>query len=342
MKILKFIAVLLAAIITILVALLYEGDIPKDVVDARYTNPDSQFADFGAAGRIHYRDQGNRRSPPVVLLHGSNASLHTFEPWVRELEDQFRIITIDLPGHGLTGEVPSDNYSRQAMVNTVEQITDSLGLDDFALGGNSMGGAVAWRYALKHPEKVNALILINSAGGSAASDDESQTDSQLWAFSLLRQPWFRFFAEKIDPYHLITQGLRAAYNHSSVVNEALIMRYNDLTLRSGTRHAIVTRFAQYQPDTDRRSAEAISSLTQPTLIMWGKEDAVIPFAFSSWFESRLSHTTTAYYDGVGHIPMEEIPQRSARDLADFLTKQRSSAEKPPAVITPEQSDTDAS
>ena len=87
--------------------ILFQGDIPTDVVDARYTSANSQFSELGDLGRVHYRDEGRRQAPPIVLLHGSNASLHTFEPWVTRLEDKFRVVTIDLPGHGLTGAIPS-------------------------------------------------------------------------------------------------------------------------------------------------------------------------------------------------------------------------------------------
>ncbi|MGV0033428.1 MAG: alpha/beta fold hydrolase [Candidatus Azotimanducaceae bacterium WSBS_2022_MAG_OTU7] len=67
---------------------------------------------------MHYRDEGNASGYPLVLVHGSNASLHTWEPWVSLLGDDYRIISLDLPGHGLTGGVPDGDYSSAAQVNT--------------------------------------------------------------------------------------------------------------------------------------------------------------------------------------------------------------------------------
>jgi pimeloyl-ACP methyl ester carboxylesterase len=99
-----------------------------------------------------------------MLLHGSNASLHTWEPWVALLGDEYRIVSVDLPGHRLTGRVPDDDDSMAAFVATVAAVADHLGIDRFALGGNSMGGGVTWQFALAHPERVSAMILVDAVG----------------------------------------------------------------------------------------------------------------------------------------------------------------------------------
>ncbi|MFT7221148.1 MAG: pimeloyl-ACP methyl ester carboxylesterase, partial [Candidatus Azotimanducaceae bacterium] len=295
MKILKFLGLTLVGLILLTGLLLYEDDIPKDVVDARYWSPDSQFTEMGDQGRIHFRDEGNRRHFPIVLLHGANASLHTFEPWVKTLTIDYRVITIDLPGHGLTGAVPSADYSTQAMLNVINRIAEHVGIDEFAIGGNSMGGGLAWRYTLAHPEQIKALVLINASGTRAENDAKSHAKLKdrgngVLGFRLLRQTWFRAFAERLDPYYLIVQGLKASHYRSIVVDETLIMRYYNLTLREGTRRAILDRFKPNYGD----EGGDISQITAPALIMWGMEDAIIPFAYASGFESALPHAVTAY------------------------------------------------
>jgi len=315
MKILKFLILTLLVLLGLATLILYEGDIPKDVVDARYTSLDSQFADLGDLGRVHYRDEGRRQSSPVILLHGSNASLHTFEPWVRQLEDKFRVITIDLPGHGLTGEIPSDNYSCESMVSVVNEIANSLGLEHFVIGGNSMGGSIALRYALDHPKRITGLVLIDSSGFMRKRFENDDNQGVL-AFRLLKSPWLRAIGEVIDPYYFVSQGLKAAFYNKAVVTEAMIMRYNDLALREGSRSATMKRFSGTADDKYR--AEDLAGINVPTLLMWGKEDAVAPFAFASEYEALMPDITTAYYDRVGHIPMEEVPERSASDLIAFL------------------------
>lgn len=316
MKVLKFLGFFTLILVGLLILFLYEGDIPKDVVDARYTSIDSQFADMGDLGRIHYRDQGNRRAQTLVLIHGANASLHTFEPWVALLKDDYRIVTLDLPGHGLTGETPSGNYSADAMLEVIHRLTQQLNINHFVIGGNSMGGGIAWRYTLTHPDAIRGLVLIDATGTTPPPDSGSgeKRNSNVLGFTLLRQGWFRALAQRLDPYYLIVQGLNASHYQSDVVDEALIMRYYDLTLREGSRRAILDRFKQPRTPVEL----AISDIKVPTLIMWGKEDAVIPFAYASGFEAALPHASTAYYDEVGHIPMEEKPELTAADLRGFL------------------------
>jgi pimeloyl-ACP methyl ester carboxylesterase len=142
MRILKVIAFIFALLAMGLVVLLYKGEIPKDVVDAKYASPASQFLEMTNGARIHYRDEGNTEGSVIVLIHGSNASLHAWEPWIEEIGGDYRVVTLDLPGHGLTGGVPDNDYSSAAQLNTVAAVVAHLGIDQFVLGGNSMGGGV--------------------------------------------------------------------------------------------------------------------------------------------------------------------------------------------------------
>ncbi len=300
----------------ILVVILYEGDIPRDVVDARYSNHASQFMSLGDMGRIHFRDEGDRRKPTLVLLHGSNASLHTWEAWAEQLTDDYRVVSLDLPGHGLTGRVPNDDYSTDNYVAVVDAVLNELDVDQFVIAGNSMGGGVSLRYTLTHPDKVLGLGLINSGGLPRDETPVESSGESPIAFRLLRNPWFQKIATRIDPYLLVEQGLRSAYNHSPVVDDALIHRYYELNLRSGTREATILRFQQRW---SRNDAADISLIDQPVLIMWGDKDTLIPFSQAKRFEEMLPQATTAYYEDVGHVPMEEIPEISASAMRQFLT-----------------------
>ena len=309
-------------VLLILVSLgicLYQGDLPAEVVDAKYTSPSSQFLTLDDGARIHFRDEGNRTGLPVVLIHGSMASLHAWTPWVGRLGKTYRIVTLDLPAHGLTGAVPSGDYSGAAQLRVVQAVTSHLNLDAFVLGGNSMGGGVSWRYALEHPESVLALILVDASGPSAwyqARREAKPDKASPLAFKLLGQSWFRAIAARIDPYYLAVQGAKSAYNDSPVVTDALIMRYYELALRAGTRDAILGRFNSWQGP--GRQSEDLSVLTQPTLILWGREDSVISVTTADQFQAAMPHSQVIIYDGVGHAPMEEVPERSAEDVRRFL------------------------
>src|SRR5262249_25459864 len=133
---------------------LFTPDISRSVLEAKYAMPPSQFVTLAGGTRVHFRDRGPRTAPVLLLLHGSNATLFTWESWARRLSDAFRVITIDMPGHGLTGAVPSGDYSQRAMTEFVARVADRLELARFAIGGNSMGGAVAARFAEEYPQRV--------------------------------------------------------------------------------------------------------------------------------------------------------------------------------------------
>lgn len=318
MRTLSTVLLVLLVVLGLGVAFLYKGDLPAAFVDQKYASEASRFLTTDDGARIHYRDEGE--GPAVVLLHGSNASLHTWEPWVETLSRQYRVVTLDLPGHGLTGAVPSGRYGSESQTATINAVVDHLGLETFVLGGNSMGGGATWRYALAHPDRVSAMILVDATGladwRSTAAESEEETGDTPLAFELLAQPWFRAVARYMDPRMLIEQGLPAAYNNSPVVNEELIDRYYELSLREGTREATMARFGAERPRT--YTLEEMATLTQPTLVMWGAQDSLIPVSIAYEFEAILPDTTLAIYDDLGHIPMEEAPARTVQDVLDFL------------------------
>ena len=304
--------------------LFFEGDLPAAAVDAKYSSENSRFLTLANGTRVHYRDEGNQEGLPVVLIHGAMASLHTWEGWVTALGENYRLITLDLPAHGLTGAAPADAknpYGSEGFINAIHAVTQALDLRSFVIGGNSMGGGATWRYALAYPERVLAMILVNAVPpnrdwGKTSSTEEAIPSGRQEApvgFSLLQQSWFRSIARYFDPGLLIEQGLRSAYNDSPVVNEGLVDRYYELMMREGTRGAILAR-------TGGRNAAPVdlSQLNQPTLVMWGAMDSVIPVSVAYQFKSHLPNNCTVVYQDLGHIPMEEAPNRTAADVSRFL------------------------
>ena len=304
--------------IVLVCVVVFERDIPSATVDAKYSNAQSKFLLTEDGSRIHYRDQGNISGTPIVLIHGAMASLHTWEPWVRILDQKYRIITLDLPAHGLTGQVKSARYGDGAFISAINAVTEHVGIEKFILGGNSMGGGATWQYTLEHPEKVIAMILVDSVPPGNWSNSEPETDRGPGplAFRLLQQNWFRAIAAYIDPWPLVGQGLRSAYNNSPVVNDQLAARYYELIMRKGTRSAILGGGKPSTRATNQLSD--LNSLQQPTLIMWGAQDSIISVSTALLFEENIPNTMTIIYDDLGHIPMEEDPERSAADVRMFL------------------------
>ncbi len=286
-------------------------DIPAEVLKARYANAASQFVPLAPGLTVHLRDEGPREAPALILVHGSNASLHTWEPWVARLSDRFRVVSLDLQGHGLTGPITPPCYTTACMAETVEKVRAHLGLEAVAIAGNSMGGGVALAYALRHPERAAALILVDSGGAPVRREGGPPV-----GFRVAQMPVIRDLAAHVTPRLMVARTLQASVSVKAVASDAAITRYWDLLHYPGTRRATLERFAA--PRTPI-TAEMLSPLrTTPTLILWGREDALIPVAAAAWLKAALPQARLIVYDGIGHLPQEETPDRSAADVAAFL------------------------
>jgi pimeloyl-ACP methyl ester carboxylesterase len=285
-------------------------DLPAAELDQRYGTPPSQFLTLPSGTRVHYRDRaGLDGAPTIVLIHGSNASLLTWEPWAKRMAGRMRIVSVDLPGHGLTGATKEADYSLDGMVAFLDAFTRQIGLDQpFLLAGNSMGGAVAWHFALAHPDRVAKLILVDAGGALAPGPDAPL------ALRLARTPGIRELGRFITPRRLFESALRAAFDDQELVTPAMIDQYWELNRRDGTRAATVARFSlPYDP----APAKHLGELKMPVLILWGHEDRVVPLAAADVFKAALPQAQLILYDHCGHIPMEEKADQSAADVMAF-------------------------
>ena len=304
--------VVLAIFAILVVAFLWYRTPDTDPVAmrAKYGAPPSQFVDLGGGLTVHLRDTGPRDAPALVLIHGSNASLQTWEPWADRLGKQYRIVRMDLPGHGLTGASPTRDYSPAAFVDVVERIRAKLGVDHIVLAGNSMGGGVAWHYALAHPDHVRALVLLDSVGQPEPGNGEAPL-----LFRIARLPVLRTIAAQITQRSMIADSLPGVFGDPKLADAKMVDRYWELLTYPGNREATLDRFAR-KPDS-ATDAE-LASLKLPVLILWGEKDQLIPLSSSEWLHKRIPDSKLIVYPGIGHLPMEETPDRSAADVAAFV------------------------
>lgn len=303
---------ILAVLLVVAFVALRTPDTDRAAMIAKYSAPGDRFITVADGARVHVRDSGGE-GPVMVLLHGSNSSLHTWEPLKRELAG-YRIITLDLPGHGLTGATPTHRYDTDEMVAAVDGVATALGLDRFILGGNSMGGGISWRYALAHPTKVQALILLDAAGMPPRADDKAP-ESNI-GFRIMRSSAGRWIGGQVTPRSLIAQSLRGSVSNQSVVTEAAVDRYWELLRFPGNREATGIRFAR--GFADPAAAERARSITAPTLILFGREDAIINPSAARSFAERIAGSEVVLMDGIGHLPMEEAPKATAEAIRAFL------------------------
>jgi pimeloyl-ACP methyl ester carboxylesterase len=312
---------LLALVALLVIAFLIFRTPDTDVAEmrAKYGAPPSQFVDIGEGVTVHLRDEGPRDAPAIVLLHGSNADLHTWDPWVAALKGSYRVISFDQVGHGLTGPDPKDDYSRDNYVADVLAVADKLGLKTFILGGNSMGGKHALAFAVAHPERVAGLVLVDGSGGpmlklDAKNDDD---DSGNIGFKIAQTPGINRLVEQITPRDLIAQSLEQSVSVKSIVTEAAIDRYWELLRYPGNRRATLKRFGYpYDP-----LAEAeIAAVATPTLILWGEEDRVIPVEAGRWLAKTMPNAKLVIYPKIGHLPHEEAVTATLGDLEPWLAE----------------------
>lgn len=290
----------------------YAPDTDAAAMKAKYAGGASQFVELTPGLTVHYRDEGKRDGRPLVLIHGSNASLHTWKQWVKILGENYRVISLDLPGHGLTGANPANVYDNASYVGVVDALLQKLNVQHAVIGGNSMGGGVSWMYALSHPEKVDALLLVDAGG-----QPHSKSGSLPIGFRLMRMPVIKEAARFIAPRSIFESSVKTSMHVQSKIDDALIDRYWDLNRYPGNREATMQRFSA-TGNRNYATKEKLAAIKVPVMIMWGEKDNLIPVSSARWFADAMPQAKLVIYPNVGHIPMEEIPEKSAADVKSWL------------------------
>ncbi len=300
-RILVFILVLIAGY----VALYWQNDIPLETLKKKYCNEQSKFIEVNGQ-QIHYRDEGS--GPVLVLVHGTSSSLHTWGAWVNELKNDFRIIRMDIPAFGITGETKERNYTIENYVKFIDDFTRTLGIDTFYLAGNSLGGEITWNYAYTHPERVKKIILIDAAG-------YKRKNATPLAFKIAQTPYLNKVMTKITPKRIIRNSMKGIYYDDSKVTDSVVTHYFEMLLRPGNRQAFADRVNVIRYEAE----EKVNKIKTPALIQWGQYDTWILPEDAEKFKKDIAGSEVKYY-AAGHVPMEELPHETAMDARAFLLK----------------------
>lgn len=283
-------------------------DKPVDALKPRWAQAPSQFINVQGM-QVHLRDEGPRDdATPVVLLHGTSASLHTWQGWAGALKGQRRVIRFDLPGFALTGPHPQDDYSIAAYVRFVMAVMDQLGVQRFVLAGNSLGGQIAWEVAHAHPQRVAQLVLVDAAGYVF------EPKSVPIGFQIARSPLLQPLMRNTLPRGLVERSVRNVYGDATRVTPELVDLYYDMTQRAGNRRALGLRMQQLVP----QAPERIATLKVPTLILWGGQDRLIPPENAQRFAKDIAGSKLVVFDALGHVPHEEDPAATVAPVKAFL------------------------
>ena len=219
----------------ILLVLVIKGavysDIPVEDLKKKYANEFSKFVEVDGM-QVHYRDEGE--GTPIVLIHGTGSSLHTWNDWTEKLTENYRVIRMDLPAFGLTGPNKDADYSIKKYTDFLNRFLSKINIDNFHLAGNSLGGNIAWNYAAEHPEKVQKLILVDASGLPT-------NKPQPWIFKMAKTPVLNSLFLYMTPRMVIKDNMEQVYEDDTKITDALITRYHEMALREGNRKAFIDR-----------------------------------------------------------------------------------------------------
>ena len=309
----------LAAIGLLVVLLLFSSlmiatDLTKQELIDEYANEKSFFYFLPSGAEVHIRDEGNKDKPPLILLHGANGSLHNWEKLVSELENDYRLISFDLPGHGLTGATPQEDYSNIAMANFTREVIGLYDFDTVTLVGHSAGGGVALRYALMYPREVDAMVLVSSSGM-----ERDEGDSPGGAYALTRSSIGLSLLRYFTPKFMLASTLKGQVGDpDNFVTDKMVTRYWKLLRMAGSRDAAIKRYSERHLEPP---LEPILRAVNPTtLLLWGSQDTVIDPKYGIEMNTQIVGSLLKLYPQAGHLAHEEMPERAAIDIRQFLSR----------------------
>jgi pimeloyl-ACP methyl ester carboxylesterase len=287
--------------------------VPRAELRRRYTQTGSKFVQIMGTD-VHYVEQGTGPRT-LVLIHGFAASLHTWDGIADDLARDYRVIRLDLPPFGVTGPLRDASGRIETMnigvyrrfIDTFIQAVDATRA---TLIGNSLGGLIAWDYAVRHRDAVEQLVLIDAAGFPM----KLPIYIDLFNYALVRisSPWWL-------PEAIVKSAVRNVYGDPRKLTAPVLRRYVDFFHGEDTREAI----GKMVPTLDFRDldTDVLKTLDVPTLVLWGAKDRWIPPAHAAEFARRIPGAKSVMYPAFGHIPMEESPGDVLRDLQAFLVRE---------------------
>lgn len=299
LRIIVKLAILLLVISLVFGFVFYQADQAESVIYTKYARPSStQLPLMGM--QVHLTDEGNRSdTTPLLFIHGTSSSLLTWEGSTELLKKDYRIIRFDLPGFGLTGPNRDGIYTVEYNNQFIDSLLDLLKLKRIIIAGNSLGGSIAWQYALHRPDRVKGLILVDAAGIAPLRKMKGAI-----GFKVAQIPVLNQLMTVITPRFLVKKSLEDAYGDSKKITDSLVSQYFDMVTRAGNRRALVDRIKTGWGFSD---SSLLRKIDCPTLILWGRKDNLIPVENAGVFRRQISNSQLYIWDQLGHVPMEEDP-----------------------------------
>ena len=259
--------------------------------------------------RIHYQEFGDVTQPTIVLIHGYTASVYVWKTAAPLLADAgFRVIAVDLVGFGYSEKPRSFEYSIDAQARIVSRFMDRLGIGRAAIIGSSYGGAVAAILALDYSARVEKLVLVDAV----INDD-------LKRHPILRLASIRGLGEIITPFLSDSRALHRWRMRGSLADPALVTDERVDSIRrplfaADGHHSLLATSRNWHAMRISRDAHLIR---QPTLIIWGEDDKVIPIRDGYKLRDEISDSRLVVLKNCGHVPQEEQSVVFCEQIAEF-------------------------
>lgn len=329
-KILIGLGIVIALALIIIFAFFYKSDLSKEDLTDTYINEKSKFMELPSGANMHYRDEGNPNGPVLVMVHGGFGSLQNWEGWIEPLKNEYRLISMDLLGHGLTGAYPANIYDRHTERDAVHQLLQKLNIKKYTVAGNSFGGGIALEMGLEFPNEVEGLILVDSEGVPNGDDgydtsrfnsDDPMTpeDPNFEKLSFLENLGSKFIGPS-----LIKVQLESMIVNKDMITDDFIDYYGRILRYKGNRKAQLLMFRQgmylisKNPKTDL--LPRLKELKMPVLVMQGEQDDLVPMRVAHKFNDNIAISELAVVPESGHMPMIEKPEETAEMVDAFFKK----------------------
>ncbi len=252
---------------------------------------------------LRVRVEGPEKAPPVILIHGFTFSLESWDGWAADLARDHRVIRFDLSGHGFSGPDPDGRYDTAERVKHLRALMDALGVRRATLAGNSFGGLVAWNFAALYPDRVDRLILVDSAAFSINGVTEKP---------VAVPPAMRAYLMNPAPAG-VAASAGLIFAHPERLTPGRLEQMRAMIARNGP--ALVAHLEQFTlPEPTR----LLGQIKAPTLILWGSADKVVPVGHADRLAAAIPGARRIIYEDVGHAPQEEATARSLADVRAFL------------------------
>jgi len=285
--------------------------------------PEGRFLTVNGV-RTFIREAGPADGPPVVLVHGFGGLTYTWRATLPALAAAgYRALALDLKGFGLSEKSLAQDYSHAAQADFVMATMSAVGIERAVLVGHSMGGSVIGHAALRHPERVTALVFVAGAVREAGQADGG-SGLPLALGALIEFPPFQRWGQLLLRSQLTRERLAqtqlSAYYVKNVVTPEVEEAYLGILQLKDWDLALLGILR----DSGRNGlAEPVSALTAPTLILWGEQDTWVPLERGKALHAALPQSRLIVFPNVGHLPMEEAPTEFNAALLDFLETTRS-------------------